>query len=181
MIEKEVEYDLRFITSDSDTDAQELAQYNPSSETPTLADRELSIYEAQIINEYLDERLPHPPLMPVDPVNRGKARLLAFRIVRDWIQPIRHIDSPSIKPSVVYKQTLRGGLLSLSPMFKEQPYILGEDYSIVDCLMAPLLWRLPSLGITLPKQARSVIEYSERLFKREAFQMSLTETELGLR
>lgn len=175
LFEKEVE--CQIIYTDEDDPSEGLAELNPYNETPTLLDRDLVLYGAQIINEYLDERLPHPPLMPVDPVNRGRARLMMMRICREWLNPVH--EKRAEEPDV--KQSIRDGLIAMSPVLSEQPYMLGEEYSLVDSFMAPLLWRLNSLKITLPRQAKPVKEYAERLFERPTFVSALSEIEQELR
>lgn len=175
LFEKEVECQIIYM---NDEEASEgLAELNPYNETPTLLDRDLVLYGAQIINEYLDERLPHPPLMPVDPVNRGRARLMMMRFYREWLSPLheKRLDEPGMKHSI------RDGLIALSPVLSEQDYMLGDEYSLVDSYLSPLLWRLKALKINLPRQAKPVLEYAERLFERPAFVSSLSEAEQELR
>lgn len=175
--EKDIECELVY-TDPSDT-CQELADFNPYYETPTLVDRDLILYDPFIINEYLDERLPHPPLMPVDPVSRAKQRLMIMRLNRDWFDSIKVLQAD--KSNKEAHKVLRDGLISISPLFIEQNYAMGEEYSLVDVVLAPLLWRLPVLNIVLPKQAQVVDTYAERLFERQAFQDSLSDTERDLR
>lgn len=175
--EKDIECELVY-TDPADT-CQELADFNPYYETPTLVDRDLILYDAFIINEYLDERLPHPPLMPVDPVSRAKQRLMLMRLKRDWFGSIFALQAD--KKDKAAHQVIRDGLISISPLFVEQNYAMGDEYTLVDVILAPLLWRLPSLNIILPKQAQVVDEYADRLFEREAFQNSLSDTERDLR
>ena len=175
--EKDIECEVVY-TDPSDT-CQELAEFNPYYETPTLVDRDLILYDTTIINEYLDERLPHPPLMPVDPVSRAKQRLMIMRLNRDWFDSIRALQTDK-KDKAAHK-ILRDGLISISPLFTEQEFAMGEEYSLVDVILAPLLWRLPVLNITLPKQAQVVDAYAERLFARDAFQASMSDTERDLR
>jgi len=175
VFEKEVECQIFYL--DDDEVSEGLAELNPYNETPTLLDRDLVLYGAQIINEYLDERLPHPPLMPVDPVNRGRARLMIMRFYREWLGPIHEnrLEEPGVR------QAIRDGLIALSPVLTEQPYMLGDEYSLVDSFLSPLLWRLETLKITLPRQARPIKEYAERLFARPAFISSLSEIEREMR
>jgi len=175
IFEKEVECQIIFMDEDETSDG--LAELNPYNETPTLLDRDLVLYGAQIINEYLDERLPHPPLMPVDPVNRGRARLMMMRFFREWLNPLHEnrIDEPGMK------QSIRDGLIAMSPVLVDQPYMLGQEYSLVDSYLSPLLWRLNVLKINLPRQAKPVSEYAERLFERPAFISSLSEIEQEMR
>ncbi len=175
--EKDIEFEAVY-TDPSDT-CQELQEFNPYYETPTLVDRDLILYDPFIINEYLDERFPHPPLMPVDPVSRAKQRLMIMRLNRDWFDSIRALQENK-KDKEAYK-VIRDGLIAISPLFIEQSFIMGEDYTLVDVILAPLLWRLPSMNIILPKQAQVVVDYGERLFEREAFQASLSDAERDLR
>ena len=175
LFEKEVE--CQIIYMDDDEASEGLAELNPYNETPTLLDRDLVLYGAQIINEYLDERLPHPPLMPVDPVNRGRARLMMMRFYREWLNPLheKRLNEPGMK------QSIRDGLIAMSPVLSEQAYMLGDEYSLVDSYLSPLLWRLKALKINLPRQAKPVLDYAERLFERPAFVSSLSEAEQELR
>lgn len=175
LVEKAVECDI--VETTGEEAALELAELNPYNETPTLVDRELVIYGAQIVNEYLEERLPHPPLMPVDPVNRARARLIMMRFEREWISAYaRSVESGRpLTPGQI--KEMRDGLISMSPGLSEQPYMLGDEFSLVDCVVAPFLWRLPAIGIELPHQAKAVMDYAMRLFKRPAFAASLTDVE----
>ena len=175
--EKDIECEVVY-TDPSDT-CQELAEFNPYYETPTLVDRDLILYDPFIINEYLDERLPHPPLMPVDPVSRAKQRLMIMRLNRDWFDSVKALQED--KRDKAAHKVIRDGLIAISPLFAEQSHAMGDDYSLVDVILAPLLWRLPSLNIILPKQALVVEEYAERLFARQAFQDSMSDTERDLR
>jgi RNA polymerase-associated protein len=175
IFEKEVE--CQIICQDQVDGAEGLAELNPYNETPTLLDRDLVLYGAQIINEYLDERLPHPPLMPVDPVNRGRARLMMMRFFREWLNPLHE----NRMGEAGMKQSIRDGLIAMSPVLVEQRYMLGDEYSLVDSYLSPLLWRLDMLKINLPRQAKPVADYAQRLFERPAFISSLSEVEQEMR
>ncbi len=179
LYEKDVE--CQVVLVDVKKKPRELSDLNPYDTVPTMIDRDLVLYESLIINEYLDERLPHPPLMPVDPVSRGKARLMLMRFDRDWYSLISDIEGPDKKNAQRARNIIRDGLTVISPLFKDQAYILGEEFSLVDCSLAALLWRLPMYGIELPRQARPILDYAERLFERKSFKLSLTETEQELR
>ncbi len=159
---------------------EDLSRLNPYGSTPTLVDRDLVLYNSNIIVEYLDERFPHPPLLPVYPVMRAKYRLMMYRIERDWCSLIPDIEQNTNKADKA-RAALIDGLTSVADTFSDFPYFLSEEFSLVDCYVAPLLWRLPTLGIELPKAATPVLKYAERVFKRRAFQVSLTETERELR
>jgi RNA polymerase-associated protein len=179
LFEKDVE--CHIVEVDVDKKPRELADLNPYNQVPTLVDRDLVLYESNIINEYLDERLPHPPLMPVDPVSRARARLMLLRFDRDWYSLIPDVTGGDKKAVQRARVAIRDGLSVISPIFKDQAFLLGEECSLVDCALAPLLWRLDLYGIELPRQARPILDYAERLFARKAFKLSLTEAEKEMR
>lgn len=129
--------------------------------------------------EYLDERFPHPPLFPVYPVARAKCRLMMYRIKKDWYSLVERIESKNDVEKA--RKELQQGLVALIPVFNEMPYFLSEEFTLVDCTLAPLLWRLPEWGIQLPSQAKPILKYAERIFKRDSFKASLTETEREMR
>ncbi|MBV1876861.1 MAG: glutathione S-transferase N-terminal domain-containing protein [Pseudomonadales bacterium] len=163
---------------------EDLVDLNPYHSLPTLVDRDLVLYESQVIMEYLDERFPHPPLLPVYPVARAQSRLFIYRIQRDWCDLVDIIVSTKAKDQVVEKskKELRESLTSIAPIFSEKPYFMSDDFTLVDCCVGPILWRLPDLGIELPaKQCKPILEYMERIFDRDAFQASLSEAELDMR
>lgn len=164
---------------------EELQELNPYASVPTLLDRELVLYQSEIIMEYLDERFPHPPLMPAYPVARGRTRLMIYRINRDWFSLMDKIlgaeSNTHISTLNECRKELKEGLVSISPIFSEMPYFLSEEFSLIDCCLAPLLWRLPILGIELPEQAKSMLSYAQRLFERKSFLESLTEAEQAMR
>ncbi|KTD13012.1 stringent starvation protein SspA [Legionella jamestowniensis] len=157
----------------------DLLTVNPYGTVPTLLDRELVLYEARIIMEYLDERFPHPPLLPVYPVARAEARKMMHRIEQDWYCLLQNIRAGhDIEQSRAY---LLESLVSLEPIFADKPYFLSDEFSLLDCALAPLLWRLPQLGIEIPEKSKGLQVYMQRLFKRDSFQSSLTEAERQLR
>lgn len=161
---------------------EDLIDLNPYGTVPTLVDRELALYEAKIIIEYLDERFPHPPLMPVYPVSRGRSRLMMHRIEHDWYSLADKILTGTADQAEKARKELKESLLSVAPVLNEAPYFMSEEFSLVDCYLAPLLWRLPSLGIELEGQgAKELKTYMLRLFERESFQASLTDEERELR
>lgn len=180
LLEKDIDCAVEFVSASDDP--AKVGEHNPYSETPTLIDRDVSLYNMNVIVEYLDERFPHPPLMPVDPITRAKTRLIVSRLTRDWLIPIYELgETFAPKPSAALKKSLHDGLVSLSPIFVDQPFFLGNEYTVVDAYLAPLLWRLSALGIELPKQADALVAYGEKLFKRSSFHASLSEQELDLR
>jgi RNA polymerase-associated protein len=160
---------------------EDLIDLNPYNSVPTLVDRELVLYSAQVIMEYLDERFPHPPLMPVDPVSRATNRLMLHRIGQDLYNHFDVVLNGSEKAVTKAKKDIRDNLVMVSPIFEQKPYFLSDEFSLVDCALAPLLWRLSSLNITLPKQAAPLQAYADRLFARESFQASLSEAEREMR
>ena len=159
----------------------DLLEMNPYSTYPTLVDRDLILYETPIISEYLDERFPHPPLLPVYPIARAKSRLMIHRIDNDWLKLVPKIQHGTQEEKTKARKTLLDHLVTLAPVFAEMPYFLSEEFSMIDCCLAPLLWRLPHLNINLPAQAKAVTEYAKRIFERISFQTSLSELERELR
>ncbi|MCE3043614.1 MULTISPECIES: glutathione S-transferase N-terminal domain-containing protein [Legionella] len=159
--------------------SNDLLSINPYGTVPTLLDRELVLYEARIIMEYLDERFPHPPLLPVYPVARAEARKMMHRIEHDWYYLLMQIKKNEQAEEA--RQHLLESLISLEPVFADKPYFLSDEFSLLDCAMAPLLWRLPQLGIEVPAKAKALHTYMQRLFKRDSFQTSLSEVEKQLR
>lgn len=157
----------------------ELLAVNPYGTVPTLIDRDLVLYEARIIMEYLDERFPHPPLLPVYPVARAETRKMMHRIEHDWYCLLQRIQLDD--DALGARNLLLESLISLEPVFADKLYFLSDEFSLLDCSLAPLLWRLPSLGIEIPKEAKGLHTYMQRLFKRESFQISLTDAERQLR
>ena len=156
---------------------EDLIDLNPYGTVPTLVDRELVLYKSHIIMEYLDERFPHPPLMPVYPVSRGQSRLMMHRIEQDWYSLAARIfrNEGDVEAA---RNELREALLSLGPIFAEMPFFMSEEFSLVDCYLAPLLWRLPALGITLTGNgSKEVNAYMNRIFSRSSFKASLTDQE----
>jgi len=163
---------------------EDVAALNPYNSLPTLLDRELVLFESGVMMEYLDERFPHPPLLPVYPVARAESRLYIYRIQRDWSRYADTILNKSGTDAEIEeaRKELRDSLVAISPIFAEKPYFMSEEFSLVDCCIAPILWRLPAMGIELPEaQCKPLVKYMERLFARESFQESLSEVERELR
>lgn len=159
--------------------SEELLAINPYGTLPTLIDRELVLYDARIIIEYLDERFPHPPLLPVYPVARAETRKMMYRIEQDWYRLLDRINASENADEA--KQLLLESLTALEPVFADKMYFLSDEFSLLDCALAPLLWRLPVLGIEIPEENKALHNYMERLFKRDSFETSLTEAERQLR
>ena len=160
-----------------------LIEVNPYGSLPTLVDRDLALWESTVVMEYLDERYPHPPLLPVYPVARANSRLLIHRIQRDWCALVDLIlDSRIKEPARVQaRKELRESLTGVSALFADKPFFLSDEQSLVDCCLLPILWRLPVLGIELPRPAKPLLDYMERQFAREAFQASLSGVERDMR
>ncbi len=159
---------------------EELNDLNPYSGILTLVDRELVLYEEQIIMEYLDERFPHPPLMPVDPVSRANNRMFRYRIKRDIYSLVDQLEAGG-KAAAEARRGVQDHLTAIAPAFTQKPFFMADEFSLVDCYLAPILWRLEHYGVELPSQGKPVRQYSERMFERESFQVSLTEFERELR
>jgi len=175
MYEKGVTADIEFFSPSEPP--EDLLELNPTGISPTLIERNLVLYDSRIIMEYLDERFPHPPLHQMDPVSRANSRMLIKRIDQDWYQLLDEILNSGEKKSARAKKMLKESLIAATPVFESQPYFMSEEYSLIDCAMAPLLWRLPSLGIDLTSLSPAIANYANRLFSREAFKLSLSEEE----
>jgi RNA polymerase-associated protein len=161
---------------------EDLLDLNPYHSLPTLVDRDLVLYDSRVIIEYLDERFPHPPLMPVDPVSRAQSRLLLHRIEHDWYGLAHAIDlQPDRREKGVLRKQLRDTILQCADLFKLKPYFLSEDFSVVDATIAPILWRLPHYEVDLPAQAQPIVRYASQVFSRPAFRASLSEAEQEMR
>jgi len=160
---------------------EDLASLNPYNSLPTLVDRDLVLYEANIMMEYLDERFPHPPLFPVYPVARAQSRLWMYRIQRDWCQVVDDLTAGkgTAAQQEKMKKELRESLISIAPLFSEKPFFMSDEFTIVDCCVTPILWRLPSLGIDLGnhKSVQPLLQYRARLFSRDSVRASLSDQE----
>lgn len=161
---------------------EDLMDLNPYHTVPTLVDRDLTLYDSRVIIEYLDERFPHPPLMPVDPVTRAQFRLALFRIETDWYSIAEEAENSSDgKLGSKARKLLRESILQSTELFGARPYFLSEEFSLVDCTIAPLLWRLPVYGVDLGPDAEPIEAYMNRVFARRSFQQGLTELEQEMR
>ena len=178
LAEKGVNIEIMFAKSGDAS--EELLAINPYGTVPTLIDRDLVLYEARIIMEYLDERFPHPPLLPVYPVARAETRKMMHRIENDWYSLLHNICANEVSTDAD-RDLLRDSLNSLEPIFSDKPFFLSDEFSLLDCALAPLLWRLPKLGIHISKDAKGLTAYMHRVFNRESFQASLTDAERQLR
>ena len=161
---------------------EDLLDLNPYNSVPTLVDRELVLYDSRVIVEYLDERFPHPPLMPVDPVTRAQYRLYLYRIERDWYSLADKIVAGGDRKTMVRaRKSLQDSIVSTAEIFTAKKFFLSDEFSLVDCSIAPIFWRLPVFEIELPAQAAPVLRYMDAVFSRPSFQFSLTELEQEMR
>lgn len=167
-------------TIDTEDVPANLLDVNPYGSTPTLVDRDLVLYHPHIIMEYLDDRFPFPGLLPVSPVSRAEARKMMYRIENDWYSLLKLILRGQPKDAIRARKQLLDSLLAIEPVFADKPYFLSEDFSLLDCCVAPLLWRLSQMKIELPHTATAIDDYMRRVFARESFQTSLTEIEREL-
>jgi stringent starvation protein A len=156
---------------------EELLELNPTGVSPTLVERDLVLYDSRIIMEYLDERFPHPPLHQMDPVSRANARMIIKRIDQDWYPLLDEILVSGDKKSGRAKKQLRESLIAAAPIFADRPFFMSEEFSLIDCVLAPLLWRLPSVGIDVITPNDAITNYTKRIFSRPAFKSSLSEDE----
>lgn len=181
LAEKGVTVDI--VDVDPDDKPEELAEVNPYNSVPTLVDRDLVLYESTVIMEYLDERFPHPPLLPVYPVARAQSRLLVHRIEKDWSNKLDIVWSGKGRESVINKahKELRESILSVAPVFGERPFFMSDEFTLVDCCVVPILWRLKVMEIKLPERStRGLQRYMQAMFARDSFRESLTEAELEM-
>ncbi len=181
LAEKGVTVDI--VDVDPNNKPEDLAELNPYNAVPTLLDRDLVLYESVVIMEYLDERFPHPPLLPVYPVTRAQSRLLIHRIERDWCSKVDLLLAGKGREAALTKarNELREGIVAVAPVFAEKPFFMNEEFTLVDCCFAPILWRLKQLDIKLPERSTKPLQkYMQSVFDRPAFRESLSEAELEM-
>jgi len=175
---------VEVIDIDPNNKPEELAEVNPYNSLPTLLDRDLVLYEANVIMEYLDERFPHPPLLPVYPVQRALSRLWITRIDKEWSAKVDVLMAGKGREALLDKarKELRESLIAVAPIFNERPFFMNDEFSLVDCCVVPLLWRLKEIDITLPERStKPMLKYMNTMFERPGFRESLTEAELEMR
>jgi stringent starvation protein A len=161
---------------------EDLLDLNPYHSLPTLVDRDLVLYDSRVIIDYLDERFPHPPLMPIDPITRAQFRVALYRLERDWYGLAREIEAdPASKSAAQSRKVLTEAISASAEVFKAKPFFLSDEFSLVDASIAPILWRLPSYGIELPAQAQPIVRYMNAIFARPTFRASLSVVERGMR
>ena len=173
--------DFQVIDVDVFNKPEDLAVMNPYNRVPVLVERDLILYEANIINEYIDERFPHPQLMPPDPVMRARARLFLHRFEQELFCHIEGLESGVAKSIEKARLAVRENLIQISPVFTKQKYMLGDEFSMLDVAIAPLLWRLDHYGVQLDKEAAPLLKYAERLFSRPAYSEAMTPSEKAMR
>jgi RNA polymerase-associated protein len=181
LAEKGVTVDI--VDVDPNNKPEDLAEINPYNSLPTLLDRDLVLYEANVIMEYLDERFPHPPLLPVYPVQRALSRLWITRVEREWSSRLDILMTGKGREAAIAKarKELRESIIAVAPIFAEKPFFMNEEFTLVDCCVAPILWRLKVVDITLPERtARPLLKYMQSMFDRESFRLSLTEAEIEM-
>jgi len=180
MAEKSISIDI--VDVDGANLPEDLLDLNPYHSLPTLVDRDLVLYDSRVIIDYLDERFPHPPLMPVDPVTRAQFRLALFRIEKDWYSQAEQIENAADKRAATRaRKVLAESILASAQVFSIKKYFLSDEFSLVDCSIAPILWRLPVYGIELDDSAKAIQKYMDEVFSRPSFQLSLTELEQEMR
>ena len=181
LYEKGMDFEIKDV--DIFNKPEDLAVMNPYNQVPVLVERDLILYESNIINEYIDERFPHPQLMPGDPVMRGRGRLVLFRMEKELFSLVHVLENPNStnKEMAKAREAIGNGLTMLAPSFSKNKYILGDDFSMIDVALAPLLWRLDHYDIKLGKSAAPLLKYAERIFQREAFIDALTPAEKAMR
>ena len=169
------------VIADAAKPPEDLIDLNPYQSLPTLVDRDLSLYDVNVIIEYLDERYPHPPLLPIDPLGRARVRLGVKRIEKDWLSLVDTIQNGAKAAAETARKSLSDSLVASLPVFKASKFFLNSEMSVADVALAPMVWRLNVLGVVLPREAHSVIEYGERIFRNPAFAKSMTESEKNMR
>ncbi|WP_301818891.1 glutathione S-transferase N-terminal domain-containing protein [Neisseria maigaei] len=181
LYEKGMDFEIKDV--DIYNKPEDLAVMNPYNQVPVLVERDLVLHESNIINEYIDERFPHPQLMPGDPVMRGRGRLVLYRMEKELFNHVQVLENPAAtnKEQAKAREAIGNGLTMLAPSFSKSKYILGEDFSMIDVTLAPLLWRLDHYDVKLGKSAAPLLKYAERIFQREAFIEALTPAEKAMR
>ena len=176
---KGVTYEL--VAVDPANPPEDLIDLNPYHSVPTLVDRDLVLYAASVVTEYLDERYPHPPLMPVDPLSRARLRLAMLRLEHEWVPHVQSIQHGNKTQAEAGRKRLKELLLASLPLFKASKFFLNPEMSLADCALAPIIWRLQALGVVLPKEAKLIDDYGQRIFRHPGFARSLTVEEKALR
>ena len=173
--------DLKIINVDLFNKPEKLVSINPYNEVPALIDRDLELFESNIINEYIEDRFPDPQLIPADVAMRARTRLYLHRFEQELFSQVKILDHGTAKEKELARSTIIAHLVQISPVLAKQPYLLGNDFSVLDIVLGPLLWRLGHYQITLPKEGQALLQYAERVFQRPSFLNSLTADEKAMR
>lgn len=182
LVAKEKDIPMDVIEVEADNLPEDLLELNPYATLPTLVDRDLTLYDPQVIIEYLDERFPHPPLMSVDPISKARARQMLRQIETEWYPLVEAITNSDVEAEVkTARRDLQERLIQLIPVFEHKPFFMSEDYSLVDISMSVMLWRLQYLGIELPTSAKPIFDYAEKVLSRDMFAESLSDEEIDMR
>ena len=179
LFEKGMDFEIRDV--DLYNKPEDISIMNPYGQVPVLVERDLILYESNIINEYIDERFPHPQLMPADPVMRARTRLFLFNFERELFVQRRDHDKDTARTMERARTQIRERLTQLTPIFVKNRFMLGDEFSMLDVAMAPLLWRLDHYSIEMPKTAAPLMKYAERIFSRPAYIEALTPSEKVMR
>jgi len=177
LAEKGINVEIIYV--DPASPPEDLIELNPYASVPTLVDRDLVLYDSQVIMEYLDERFPHPPLMPVDPVSRGSTRMTLKRIQRDW-DPLVDVLERDSGSGDKARRDLQESLIVVTPIFAQKPFFMSDEFSLMDCAVAPILWRLNKYKIELPASTKPLKDYCKRIFQMDSFRASLSDAEREL-
>lgn len=178
LAEKGIAADI--IDVDVNNPPEDLIDINAYSSVPTLVDRDLVLYDSMVIMEYLDERFPHPPLMPVDPVSRARTRMMLHRIDKDWYGLIADLTNADKDRAEKARNIMRNDFVMLAPILAKKPFFMSDEFALIECTVAPILWRLPRFGVEMPTQLKPLLRYAERIFSRPSFRASLSEVEQEL-
>ena len=173
--------DFEVIDVDLDNKAEDVAILSPYSDSPVLEERDLILTDPNIINEYIDERFPHPQLMPADPVMRARARLFLKDMESELFIYMKDLESKESKVREAAKKIVINTLIQLTPILDKQPFLLHDEYSMLDVAMAPLLWRLDYYDIKLGNQFKSLLKYADKIFKRPLFDEAMSPAEKAMR
>ena len=173
---------IELVNCDPQKLPEDLLDLNPYHSVPTLVDRDLVLYDSRVIMDYLDERFPHPPLMPIDPVTRAQFRVALYRVERDWYGLAQDIElDRESKTAAHSRKILCEAICASAEVFKAKPFFLSDEFSLVDASIAPILWRLPYYGIELPHQAQPIVKYMNSIFARATFRSCLSVAEREMR
>lgn len=177
----EKEIDFKTVPVDGSSTPEDLSEINPYNSVPTLVDRDVVIYESRTILDYLEERFPHPPLMPIDPMRRARIRLGMYHLENDWYPQLKKAQSANRKVADKARKLLEEALVSQVSIFRSNRYFLNDEFSLLDCSVASILWRLPNLDISMSQpRLKPVWRYAKRVFERPSFRLSLTDAEAEL-